>query len=79
MAKHPVPKKKTSKARTKRRYASFQARTRKQLADLVHITKCPDCGAPKLLHHVCAECGKYKGRQVVDMEKKIKKITTLKA
>lgn len=79
MAKHPVPKKKTSKSVTKQRYAAFQFRTRRQLKDQVHLTKCPDCGASKLLHHICKECGKYKGRQVINMEKKIEKITTVKA
>jgi large subunit ribosomal protein L32 len=79
MAKHPVPKKKTAKTKTKQRYAAFQAHAQKQLKDLVHLTKCPDCGASKLMHHVCEECGKYKGRQVIDMEKKIDKITTVKA
>lgn len=79
MPKHPVPKKKTSKAKTKKRYQSFQHRTRKQLKDRVHITKCPECGEAKLLHHVCPACGKYKGRQILDLEKKIDKITKVKA
>jgi large subunit ribosomal protein L32 len=79
MAKHPVPKKKTSKARSKRRYAAFQAHARKRLINTVHLTKCPDCGATKLLHTVCKECGKYKGRQVLNLEKKIDKITKIKA
>jgi len=79
MPKHPVPKKKTSKARSKRRYAAFQHRAQKQLTDRVHITKCADCGAAKLAHHVCQECGKHKGRQVIDLQKKIDKITTVKA
>lgn len=79
MAKHPVPKKKTSKARTKRRYAAFQTRARKSLTDRVHVTKCPDCGASKMLHHVCDECGKYNGKQVHDLQKKIDKITKVKA
>ncbi|MBU1446226.1 50S ribosomal protein L32 [Patescibacteria group bacterium] len=79
MPKHPVPKKKTSKARSKRRYSAFQQRAQKQLIDLVHIVKCDDCGAAKLVHHVCKECGKHKGRQVIDLQKKIDKITTVKA
>lgn len=27
--------------------------------------KCPQCGAPKAPHRVCAECGTYKGRAVI--------------
>jgi large subunit ribosomal protein L32 len=79
MPKHPVPKKKTSKAKTQKRFKTFQRHARKHLADRVHLTKCPDCGAAKLLHHVCQECGKYKGRQVFDQKKKIDKITKVKA
>lgn len=30
------------------------------------ITKC-DCGATQLRHRACAQCGKYRGRQVVDI------------
>ena len=26
---------------------------------------CPRCGAPKLPHHVCPNCGYYKDREVV--------------
>lgn len=28
---------------------------------------CENCGAKKLKHTVCVTCGKYKGREVVDM------------
>ena len=79
MAKHPVPKKKASKARSSRRHSKFQNLTRKKLTDLVHLTKCPDCGAQKLMHHICPECGKYKGRQAFAIDKKIEKITKIKA
>jgi large subunit ribosomal protein L32 len=26
--------------------------------------ECPNCGEPKLPHHVCSSCGYYKGREV---------------
>ena len=29
---------------------------------------CPQCGAPKLPHHVCPNCGFYKDREVVVTE-----------
>ena len=29
---------------------------------------CPQCGAPKLPHHVCASCGYYKDREVLVVE-----------
>ena len=37
------------------------------------LTLCKDCGSPKAPHGVCAICGKYKGRQVLDVHSKIAK------
>ncbi len=37
------------------------------------VTKCPDCGAARLNHTMCTNCGKYKGRVVVDMNAKVAK------
>jgi len=37
------------------------------------LTLCKDCGSPKASHGVCAICGKYKGRQVLDVHSKIAK------
>jgi large subunit ribosomal protein L32 len=34
---------------------------------------CPDCGSPKAPHAVCQVCGKYKGKQVLDVHAKIAK------
>lgn len=38
---------------------------------------CKDCGQPKLPHVMCGNCGKYKGKEVVNTvikaEKKAKK------
>ena len=33
-------------------------------------TKCPDCGTVITRHKACSNCGKYKGRKVVDLEVK---------
>jgi large subunit ribosomal protein L32 len=44
------------------------------------ISTCPDCNAKRLSHRVCANCGKYNGRMVLDvMAKTIKKEKKLKA
>ncbi len=61
MAKHPVPKKKTSKARRDQR-RSHHALTPKNL------TECPQCKSAKPQHQVCPECGAYAGRQVLEVE-----------
>lgn len=36
-------------------------------------TLCKDCGSPKPPHLVCTICGKYKGRQVLDVHAKVDK------
>ncbi|MDY0241818.1 MAG: 50S ribosomal protein L32 [Rhodospirillaceae bacterium] len=53
-----VPKKKTSKSRRNMR------RSHHALPSVGH-TECPNCGEPKLQHHVCKACGFYDGREVV--------------
>jgi large subunit ribosomal protein L32 len=30
---------------------------------------CPQCNEPKLPHRACKNCGTYKGREVIPMEK----------
>ncbi|MBI2476510.1 MAG: 50S ribosomal protein L32 [Candidatus Taylorbacteria bacterium] len=34
---------------------------------------CKDCGAMALRHRVCTTCGKYRGRQVLNVHAKIEK------
>ncbi len=33
----------------------------------VRLSKCPKCAAPHVRHSMCANCGTYRGRQVVDV------------
>jgi large subunit ribosomal protein L32 len=57
-----VPKKKTSKAKSRSRRASawrLSAPSR---------STCPRCGAVKQPHRVCANCGWYHGRQAIDVD-----------
>jgi large subunit ribosomal protein L32 len=58
----PVPKKKQSKARGRKR------RTHKK-AVRPSFSTCPSCGESKLPHHVCPHCGTYNGREIVSEEK----------
>ena len=37
------------------------------------LSLCKDCGSPKPSHMVCSVCGKYKSKQVIDVNKKIEK------
>lgn len=38
-----------------------------------NLTKCSNCGALKESHVVCKQCGFYRGRQVIDVVKKVEK------
>ncbi len=35
---------------------------------------CKDCSSSHLRHRVCLNCGKYRGRQVLDVKSKIAKM-----
>ena len=43
------------------------------------FSKCVDCGAQHLSHHVCMTCGKYRGRVVIDVLAKKAKLLKKKA
>lgn len=55
------PKRRHSKARRNRRRA-HDALTRPSQSI------CPECGEVKLPHRVCASCGSYRGREVVEVK-----------
>jgi large subunit ribosomal protein L32 len=74
-----VPKKKTSKSRSRRRHSAYLKEQVRRLKKRLSLGTCADCGAAKLNHHVCKECGKYNGKQILDKSKEIDKITTIKA
>ena len=57
-----VPKKKTSKSKSRSRRSS--AWTLRRPGRSV----CPRCASPKVPHTVCGTCGWYKGRQALDVE-----------
>jgi large subunit ribosomal protein L32 len=57
----PVPKRRVSKTKTRTRRASnwtLEAPPR---------SLCPRCGAVKVPHVVCHQCGWYHGRQAIDV------------
>ncbi len=60
-----VPKRKTSKARRDKRRSSHW---KLQVPGLV---ACPKCGAMRLPHRMCSECGTYNGRQVKSVESSV--------
>lgn len=56
-----VPKKKTSKSKRNMR------RSHHALTVPSNIHNCPQCNEPVQLHHVCGECGFYKGKEAVQI------------
>lgn len=58
----PLPKRKHSKGRRDRRRAhdALQAR---------NLVACPNCGEMRMPHRVCPNCGYYKGREVIHIER----------
>ncbi|MBI5379685.1 MAG: 50S ribosomal protein L32 [Nitrospirae bacterium] len=55
------PKHKISRMRRDKR------RTHKQLS-LPAQSICPNCQEPKLPHHICTNCGTYRGREILPVE-----------
>ena len=57
-----VPKRRHSKQRRNtRRSATYKL-------SLPGIAECPQCHTKKLTHRVCATCGYYNGRKVIEIE-----------
>lgn len=57
-----VPKRKLTRSRTRARRSA-----NRKITPVAH-SLCPTCGASKLPHVVCSNCGTYRGRQVIDVE-----------
>ncbi|TAK97126.1 50S ribosomal protein L32 [Patescibacteria group bacterium] len=55
-----------TKARRDRRRVRFTIKT-------TGTVTCPKCAKPILAHRVCASCGYYKGKEVINTLKKTKK------
>ncbi len=56
-----VPKKRTSRSRRDMRRSHHRVK-------IPNLSSCPRCHEPILPHHVCPECGYYRGRQIIKVE-----------
>lgn len=61
-----LPKRRHSKSRRDKRRTHWKLKA-------ANLSRCPQCGAPKLPHRVCPECGYYEGREIIPKKKKEKK------
>ncbi len=61
-----VPKQRKTKSRRNQRRMHLYIRRSS-------LTLCPKCKKPVLPHTVCKNCGFYKGREVIDVLKKLSK------
>lgn len=61
-----VPKQRKTKSRRNQRRMHIYLKA-------PHLTKCPKCGESLEPHTMCQECGYYKGRQVLDVLKNLKR------
>jgi len=55
------PKRKTSKQRKNKRRTHYKA-------VMPAIAKCSNCGEAVRPHNICAKCGHYNGKQVIEIE-----------
>ena len=62
------PKKRHSRARQGKRRAAIKLSIR-------NTVLCFNCQSPVLPHTICKKCGYYKGREVIDVTKKKKKLS----
>lgn len=58
----PLPKRKSSSGRRDRRRAH-------DALEAKNLVVCTNCGEMRLPHTVCPNCGFYKGREIVSVEK----------
>jgi large subunit ribosomal protein L32 len=56
----PLPKKRHSSTRGKKRRTHWTVTTGR-------MTACPQCKTLKLSHRICPVCGQYSGRQAVEI------------
>jgi len=62
----PVPKQRKTKSKRNQRRSHHALKAK-------FPGNCSNCGQPALPHHLCENCGYYKGRQVVDVLAKLEK------
>jgi large subunit ribosomal protein L32 len=57
------PKTRISKQRKRKRRTHYKI-------EAPNVVACSNCGSPKLTHHICGECGFYRGRPIIAVASK---------
>lgn len=57
------PKKRLTSTRSGNRRSHLATQAKK-------LTSCNKCQSPALAHHVCSQCGYYKGEDILELERK---------
>ncbi|NLA24574.1 MAG: 50S ribosomal protein L32 [Bacteroidales bacterium] len=55
------PKRRSSKTRGRKRRTHYKA-------PAMQLSTCSNCGASVIYHHVCPECGFYRGKLAIEKE-----------
>ncbi len=58
------PKSRISKQRKRKRRTHYKITA-------PNVVSCGSCGAPKLRHHICSECGTYRGRTIIKQQEEV--------
>lgn len=53
------PKSRISKTRKRKRRTHYKL-------EAPNVVACANCGTSKLPHHICGECGHYRGRTIIN-------------
>ncbi|HHT24154.1 MAG TPA: 50S ribosomal protein L32 [Clostridiaceae bacterium] len=56
-----VPKRRWSKARSRRSRSNWKVKS-------PGLVECPQCHELKISHRVCKKCGYYNGREIIEQE-----------
>ena len=59
-----VPFRRTSKTKKRMRRTHLKK-------EVGALTKCPSCGSTLRPHRACTKCGKYNGKEVLNVEKEV--------
>jgi len=62
----PVPKQRHTKSRRNKRRSHLALKPE-------YLSLCPKCGSPILPHHMCPNCGYYKGKEIINVLAKLEK------